>query len=62
MTDRLIDTPDRRLPRGHAYVRVRNRGYSIHIDFTELDSAIAEKMIKAAMDVYREETESESAK
>lgn len=43
-----------KLPRNHAYVHMRNRGYSIHIDFREVDSEIAEKMIKAAMAAYDE--------
>ncbi len=43
------------LPRGHAYIRMRNRGYKIDIDYPELDSAQAERIIKAAMAIVRNE-------
>ena len=40
---------DDKLPRGHAYIRMRNRGYSIDIDFPETNSEQAEQAIKAVM-------------
>lgn len=49
------------LPRGHSYIRMRNRGYCINIDFMEIDSHIAEEMINAAMAVYRKHLEEEGA-
>ncbi len=45
------------LPRGHAYIRMRNRGYKIDIDYPELDSAQAERIIRAAMAIVREEAD-----
>ena len=42
---------DDKLPRGHAYIRMRNRGYKIDIDYDELDSAEAERIIKAVMSI-----------
>lgn len=45
---------DDKLPRGHAYIRMRNRGYKIDIDYPELDSAEAELIIKAVMATLRD--------
>lgn len=51
---------DKRPKRGHAFVRMRNKGYYIGIDFTqEKDSAIAQRMIDAAMAEYRKCVEEE---
>lgn len=50
-------TGDEKLPRGHAYIRMRNRRYSIHIDFREIDSDLAQRMSDAAMATYREAIE-----
>lgn len=44
-----------KLPRGHAYVRMRNAGYKIDVDFPEIDSECAQRMIEAAMRVFRED-------
>jgi hypothetical protein len=43
---------EKKLPRGHAYVRLRNKGYSIHIDFCEVESAVAERCMRAALEEY----------
>jgi len=52
---------DDKLPRGHAYIRMRNRGYKIDIDYPELDSAQAERIIKAVMLIAREDFTDEAA-
>ena len=39
----------KRLPRGHAYMRFRNRGYVIHVDFEKADIPWLEGIIKAAL-------------
>jgi len=52
---------DGKLPRGHAYLRMRNRGYTIEIEYMEVDSEQAERAIKAAMAVVRDHTEPEVA-
>lgn len=44
-----------KLPRGHAYIRMRNRGYRIDIDYPEVDSEQAEQIIKAVMKIVRGE-------
>ena len=38
---------DDKLPRGHAFIHMRNRGYKIDVDYPETDSAEAESVIKA---------------
>lgn len=48
--------------RGHAYVRVRNRGYSVDIDFPEVDSPCAERMIKAVMEILKADEEQAAKK
>ena len=45
---------DDKLPRGHAYIRMRNNGGYIHIDYPEVDSPEAERMIKAVLAVLKE--------
>jgi len=40
-----------KLPRGHAYIRMRNRGCAFHIDYEEVDSAEAERMMKAVLEI-----------
>ena len=55
LTPRMKPTTTDRLPRGHAYVRVRNKGYSIHVDFPAVSDDVAERMIEAAMKVFRED-------
>ena len=45
---------DDKLPRGHAYIRMRNRGYRFDIDYPELDSEQAERIIKAVIAIFRE--------
>jgi hypothetical protein len=46
---------DDKLPRGHAYIHVRNHGETIHIDYPEIDSAQAGRVIDAAMAIVRED-------
>jgi hypothetical protein len=46
---------DDKLPRGHAYIRMRNKGYKVNIDYPEVDSAAAERLIKAVMEIVKEE-------
>ena len=41
-----------KLPRGHAYMRFRNDGYSIHVDFPELKLEWLNKVIRDAMAEY----------
>ena len=43
-----------KLPRGHAYIRMRNRGYRIDIDWPEWDSDEAERMMRAVMKIATE--------
>jgi hypothetical protein len=46
-----------KLPRGHAYIRMHNRGYKIDIDYPEVDSEQAERIIKAALEIVAEDAE-----
>jgi hypothetical protein len=46
---------EEKLPRGHAYIRMRNKGASVNIDWAEVDSETAEKAIQAVMAIVREE-------
>lgn len=46
-----------RLPRGHAYIRMRNRGHMIHIDYPGVDSDQAARMIDAVLAVQRADLE-----
>jgi hypothetical protein len=48
-----------KLPRGHAYIRVRNRGYRIDINYPELDSAEADQAIRAMLAVVTEDSADE---
>jgi|GEM_PF-4651838 len=53
-TKKDVQTVERlfnKLPRGHAYIHMRNRGYSIDLDYRELDSEEAELAIKAVMSI-----------
>jgi hypothetical protein len=50
------------LPRGHAYIRMRNDGATMHIDYPDVDSAEAARMIQAIMDIFKESLEKASAK
>ena len=43
---------DRKLPRGHAYMRFRNDGFSIHVDFPEKKVEWLNKVIRDAMAEY----------
>jgi len=43
-----------KFPRGHAYVRMRNRGYKIDIDWPAIDSPEAEEMIKAVCEILKQ--------
>jgi hypothetical protein len=44
---------DDKLPRGHAYIRMRNGGYKINIDYPEVESSEAERIIEAVMAIVR---------
>ncbi len=44
-----------KLPRGHAYIRMRNRGGSIDIEYPEIDSDQAARIMEAAMAIVRED-------
>lgn len=46
-----------KLPRGHAYMRFRNNGYSIHVDFPEKKVAWLESIIQGALATLREDEE-----
>jgi hypothetical protein len=46
MTDR------KKLPSGHAYMRFRNNGYAIHVDFPEKNLPFLDKIIRMAMKAY----------
>lgn len=45
---------DRKLPRGHAYIRIRNNGFSVHMDFRDKDIPFVEQMMKLIMDKHAE--------
>lgn len=49
------------LPRGHAYIRMRNRGYKIDIDWPEMDAPQAQRMIEAVMAIMTAEDEKDNA-
>ena len=40
---------DDKLPRGHAYIYMRNRGCAIDIDYPEVDSEEAARILEAVM-------------
>lgn len=46
-----------KLPRGHAYIRLRNRGTTIHFDMPSVDDPIAKKMMDAALAVWKNAVE-----
>ena len=50
---------DDKLPRGHAYIRVRNKGQAVHLDYRELESPGAERIMKALCALLKEESEQE---
>lgn len=45
-----------RLPRGYAYMRFRNKGYSIDVEFPRTDEPLVELVMQKAMQVLREST------
>ena len=51
----MKDARNDKLPRGHTYIHMRNRGYAIDIDYLEIDSLQAEHMIKAVLAIMNEE-------
>ena len=53
---------EKRLPKGHAYVRIRNRGYSIHIDAAKIDDAFSERMMAYLTTELKKENEEEQKK
>jgi hypothetical protein len=46
---------DDKLPRGHAYIRVRNKGQAVHVDYRELDSPEAERIMNALCALLKED-------
>jgi hypothetical protein len=44
----------KKLPNGHAYIRIRNAGFSVHIDFRDKDVPFVEQMMKLVMDKHAE--------
>ncbi len=48
-----------KLPRKHAYIHMRNRGGVIDIDYPEVDSPEADRIMKAVMAILREEVAKE---
>lgn len=51
-----MSNPDK-LPRGHAYIHMRNRGGKIDLDYPEMDSPEVARMMKAVMAILGEEIE-----
>ena len=39
-----------KLPRGHAYIRIRNNGFSVDMDFRDKDVPFVERMLRLVMD------------
>lgn len=46
-----------KLPRGHAYIRMRNKGVRVHIDYVDIDHEQAERMWEAVMAIFRADQE-----
>ena len=40
--------------RNHAYIHMRNRGYTVNIDYDQVEHDEAERIIKAVMQIVRE--------
>ena len=55
----MMDDKEDRLPRGHAYIRFRNKGYSLHIDFPEKEVPWLEYLMKQAMRQFSLQEEKE---
>lgn len=48
------------LPRGHAYMRFRNNGYTVHVDFLDRNVQWLDEIVKTA--IAKEVEECEKAK
>ena len=45
--------PSAKLPRNHAFIHMRNRGYGMDIDYEMVDSPEAKEMMEAACAILR---------
>jgi hypothetical protein len=45
----------KKLPRNHAYLHIRNKGYTIKLDFVEMQIPWLEEVLALAMERHNEE-------
>lgn len=41
--------PEEKYPRGHAYIRIRNAGFSVDLEFRDKDVPFVEEMMRLVM-------------